>query len=816
MIDTNGIKQSDLNKELKRNSLAKYLPYFVYDDKTQQYLNTDGTNGYIWECSPLYFAGKETTDILSSLLKQDYGKNAVMQFILLGDTNIKHHCEQIKAMDVRQTPLTQKMTARHINFITNHKEYATNIKNNKLKNFRVFITLKTTQDLEETIITSVEESLSGIGLYPNIVKPSHLLSLLRSLLNGNTNIDNDNYDDTNPIAKQAILSNTKIDWSDKDIIKINDECVSVITPKSQPNPDNEQTFTELDINEMMGSWRGGIDDLVQITDRFIWSCNIVLDKEDRQIKLKSGFASLQRLAAKPHNNIGKRIAEFSKAVANLGDHHYLSFIPTLVLFANNKKSLAILCARASRMWQQKGYLMQRETMIKHMMFLSSLPFGLYLGDKKRNLVLIDRHFIAPAQSIAAQLPIQADYTGFGKPVVPFIGRKAQVQGLDIFDKSANNHNFLCCATSGSGKSVFVNYLVSNHFAAGAQIRINDLGYSYKKLVNSFGGTYLDINDDDINFNPFQNVVNAHETEDKEHDIETIAMIIGEMCFAHTEGNLDETQVNLLKHAVKHTIASGNLERGIDSVQDYLNNIKKYSNDVPNSFIEPARTMAFNFCEFSSTGQYGRFFTGIKKNNHQNDDFIVLEMESLRQKPALMRVVSLQIINMMTSEMYLGDRSIKKMNIFDEVASMFSSSQRLGLVVEDGYRRARKYHGSFGTIFQSILDTKLFGRTGDVMRNNAAFKFFLESEDYQKAIKDNLLDFDSFIAEMLTKIKSNKPHYSEIFAKTPAGTGMMRLMLSPYGYGVTTTDGDEVTEIENYQKQGMSIDEAIEQFAINRS
>lgn len=799
------------DKSLIRNNLSKYLPYFVYEDG--QYFNTDHSFGHIFECSPLYFAGTETTDILSSLLKQDFGKGAILQFILLADTNIRKHCEKIKSMDIRQTPLTKKMTDDHIDFISNQYKYSTKLKNNKLKNFRLFVAIKSYQELEQTTITALEESLSGAGMHPKNMPPNELLSLLRSLLNGDANIDNDNYDNSNPISKQAILADTIIDWTDKSIIKINNEFISVITPKAQPIADDSQTFNELDINEMMGSWAGGIDDLNQITDRFIWSCNILLDKVDKQIKNKSYLVNLQAPAAKLSNNIGKRLKIFSEAVANLGAKHHLAYIPSLILFGNSEKNLAQSCARITRMWERKSYLMQRESIIKHIIFLQALPFGLYPGKKKRNISLIDRHFIAPAKSIAAQLPLQADYMGFGEPVVPLIGRKGQVQGLDIFDKKSNNHNFLCCATSGSGKSVFVNFLVSNHYKAGAKIRINDLGYSYKKLVKSFGGTYLDIADDDINFNPFQVVADAPDDEDAEHDIETIAMVLGEMCFAHTEGSLNETQVNLLKHAVKHTIQAGNHANGIDSVQEYLNNLSNYTHDIPDSFINPAKELGFNLCEFGSAGQYGRFFNGLKKNTHQDDDFLVLEMESLRQKPALLRVVSLQVINMMTQEMYMGDRSIRKINIFDEVASMFSSSQRLGAVVEDGYRRARKYGGSFGTIFQSILDTKLFGRTGDVMRNNAAFQFYLESKDYQQALENKLISYEPFIAKMLTSIKSNRPHYSEIFADTPGGVGMMRLMLDPYGYGVTTTDADETTEIENYQKQnGMSIDKAIEKFA----
>jgi conjugal transfer ATP-binding protein TraC len=813
-----------IEEDLKRNQLSDYLPYLAFDEKTNEFINSDNSFGYIFECSALYFAGDKTVDSLSSLMRQNYGKNAILQFILFADTNIDDHCDLVKNGDKIKTPLTEKMSSYHAEFLKNPDAYNKKIRGNKLKNYRLFVCLKTKESLDEVVVNAFEETLNGTGLNPQKATASKLLSLIRQLLNNSKN-KNHHYNKDIPISKQAIMSDTIIDFTDKDIISINDELVSVLSPKDFPDEVNKQGLSLLQVNELIGSYQGGINDLEQITTRFLWSCNILLDKVDSEIRLKNTLAYAQRAGSKISNSIEDRITALSQATKNINSEYYLKFIPSLIIFADNKKDLAISTARAIRLWESKEFLMQRETHIKHIMFLQALPFGLITGDKNKNIDFLDRHFIAGTKSIAAQLPIQGDYCGFGYPIVPFIGRKGQVQGLDLFSKGANNHNFLCCATSGSGKSFFINWLLVHYFSAGAKIRINDIGGSYKKICNLLGGVYIDIDDKNVNLNPFQSIKsNNIDNEDKEHDIETIVMILGEMIYSTTDGGeLTAEETGLLTHAVKEAIAREIVENGIDFIQTYLSDIKEYSTSgtVPDSLFNRAKELSFNLCEFSSKGEYGYLFNGVSENSWQDNPFVVLELDSLSGKSALMGVVSLQIINMMTQEMYQGDRSEKKMSIFDEVAFMFGSSQRLAKVVEDGYRRARKYNGSFGTIFQSILDTQLFGRVGEVMNNNAAFKFYLESGDYQKAIDKGIITLDGFSAELLTGIKSNKPHYSEVFMDTPGGIGVSRLMVGPYGYAVATTDADDVVEIESYkskiingEKIEVSTDEALEEFAVN--
>ncbi len=816
-----------IEKELIRDKLSDYLPYLAFDEEHQTFINTDATTGYLFECSPLYFLGEKSIKTLSSILKQDYGNGAVLQFILFGDTNISKHCEMIKGGDIRKTDLTKKISDYHTKFLKNPENYKQKIKGNKLKNYRLFVALKTQKPIDEMTILAFQETLLGAGLNPKTVNAGELLSLVRQLLNGSKH-NQTHYDDLKPISPQAIFANTDIDFS-QTIAKINDELISVLTPKAFPDQVNKQGLTSMQVNQLIGDYMGGLGDLNQITSRFIWSCNILLDKVTRELQIKSDMANIQKLGAKRKNNIADRISILSDAIKDMNNGHYLKFIPSLVIFADDKKELATATSRAIRLWESQGFLMQKENQIKHIIFLASLPFGLYPGKKQRNIEFIDRHFIARSESIVAQLPLQGDYTGFGYPVVPFVGRKAQVQGIDLYSKQANNHNFLCCATSGSGKSFFVNYLLSHYFAAGAKIRINDIGGSYKKICSVLGGMYIDVADKSVNLNPFQvshdlnksyaeSDEHSYDEVDKGHDIETIAMILGEMIYSSIDdGKLTVEEIGLLTHAVKHVVADGVVKNGIDAVQEYLNSIEKYSKDgsIPESLHIRAKELSFNLCPFSATGDYGDLFNGVSKNTWQDNPFVVLELESLSAKPALMQVVSLQIINMMTQEMYQGDRGQKKMSIFDEVAFMFGSSQRLARVVEDGYRRARKYNGSFGTIFQSILDTRLFGRVGDVMNNNAAWKFYLESKDYQKAIDKGIISMDDFSKNLLNSIKSKRPHYSEIFMETPGGCGIARLMVGPYGHAVATTDADDIKEIENYQKEGLSVTDALEKFAVAR-
>src|SRR3546814_3309055 len=83
-----------------------------------------------------------------------------------------------------------------------------------------------------------------------------------------------------------------------------------------------------------------------------------------------------------------------------------------------------------------------------------------------------------------------------------------------------------------------------------------------------------------------------------------------------------------------------------------------------------------------------------------------------------------VVNAVTQELYLSARDKPRFVLCDEAAQFMTRTDgqdlsRLAEAFGQGYRRARKYRGSFGIVLQSMNDLTLFGGTGQVILETAA-------------------------------------------------------------------------------------------------
>lgn len=354
------------------------------------------------------------------------------------------------------------------------------------------------------------------------------------------------------------------------------------------------------------------------------------------------------------------------------------------------------------------------------------------------------------------------------------------------------------------------------YASGAKIRIIDIGGSYRKMTKMYGARYLEFSGkEDIRLNPFSTVVN------EEYDLPVVSAIIAQMAYSASDVQKpSETEWTLLKDAARWAWKDRGQEADVDAVREFLLRFPKHADEFDDTdansqeITRAAQTLGYNLKEFGSGGLYGKYFNGPATFDISKDEFVVLELERLKPLKELFRVVTLQIINAVTQDLYLSDRSQPKLIILDE-AHMFLSgsggeSAILQKVIEEGYRRARKYYGSFTVITQSILDLKSFGSVGDVIHSNSAFKFYLQSVDFEKAKQEKLLDCDDFLMRLLKSVRANKQKYSELFMDTPFGLGVARLVVDPFSYYVYTSDAKEIAEIESLVESGMSYEQAIQE------
>ena len=211
--------------------------------------------------------------------------------------------------------------------------------------------------------------------------------------------------------------------------------------------------------------------------------------------------------------------------------------------------------------------------------------------------------------------------------------------------------------------------------------------------------------------------------------------------------------------------------------------------------------------FSVRGSYGSYFSGANTVSFGND-LTVLELEHLRNRRHLQKVVLLQLIYQIQQAMYLGDRSRLKLVFIDEAWDLLTDGD-VGKFIEHGYRRFRKYNGAAVTITQSMGD--LYASTvGRAVVENSANMFLLgqKAETISSLANSGRLPLSPFGVSLLRTVHTKVGRYSEIYCYTGAGAGVGRLVVSPFVQLLYSTLPAETAEIDRYRKDGLSIAEAI--------
>ena len=830
-----GLSVPELNRQTERSSLSDFLPYNSYEEETGIYLNTDNTIGFIWECVPLCFAGEKSLDTLVGIFRAGLRENSIVQFTLYADPYVRDYVEAYKYLKVRDVPLVRKTTEAFSTFLSNSVQGIEGCAGIPLRNFRLFVSVKlplTDKELDQLysqgesytnlhdvfpwlkdLYANVSEVMAGAMLYPQPMKPTQLIDMMRRLLNDREFTDCEAYDETIPIRKQMIMAET-VSHKTMSELKIGEKYFRCITPKSFPREGDP-----LQTNELFGGIWGVVSDADQIRTPFLYTLNIIFHNVKSKLHGKCNFVLNQKAVGSFAPSLMRKQTEYLEAVDEIEKGTlFVKIMPIFWTWSKDANRVGESISRVKRVWESRGYVMQEDKGILPILFMSALPFGLI--DKEKNIATLQRDFVISSHVVPTVLPIQADFAGGGAPVMTFMGRKGAFSTLDLFNSKVNNHNFYIAATSGSGKSFLVNYITYNQFAANGIARIIDIGRSYRKMTKMLNAQFIDFTEDaDICINPFSGIT------DIKTDISTIAAVVMQMIFSATDkipNDIAETGSTLVKEAIEWAFSQEGTDACIDHVHTYLKSYPQYSTDFKpgdigiggsalEDFKKIAHTMAFNLRDFTSSGTYGKWFNGKSTLDISQDEFVVLEVDGLRSRKELFKVVVLQIINAVTQDLYLSDRSRPRLVIFDEAYEFIRGDNRfLGDVIESGYRRARKYRGSFGIVTQSILDLDTFGNIGNVIRSQAAFNFYLESVDFEKARDRKLLDVDDFTLRLMKSMKTVSGKYSEIFMDSPYGKGVARLVVDPFSYYVYTSSASEYSEIEAMVERGMTYDQAIDE------
>ena len=813
--DSCGATMAELSSLHYHNKFSDFLPYMAYDAETEIYHNTDGSTGFLWECTPLVFSADKTLQISEALMRLPLPPMSVIQLLLHSDDNIKPFLEAYRSLRAgSDIPLVHDAVESYCDFLQVCTKGVPQLSSIPLRNIRLIVSLKIPVKgnvKHQEIRSSINETLSAMRMRPRPLQPPALLEWLRRLLNDSvperklpdgTELASA-YNDNLPISKQAILSGTEIDVN-SDHIQIGKSFWKCMTPMTYP-----QEVDPLTTKELFGGIWGVRSDNEQHRTPFLYALNIIFDNLKSQIRNKCDLILLQSAAGSFARTLHRKQDEHTWAIDQIDQGKVFARVMPMMWFIGDSYEKADeAIKRGKTMWEAAGYVMQEEKSILSALFISSLPMG--MRATKHNLNMLERDTIVDSAAVCNILPVQGDFSGSNEAVMLQQGRSGQIVPLSIFSKLANNFNGFCAATSGGGKSFMINNLCFSHYTAGAILRIVDIGGSYKKLCHILGEKYLDFEaGNNICINPFSNIV------DVEEDLPAISAIVMQMCYSSSdEPDINELEYTLVKDGVRWAYSAKGKEASVDDVYEYLREYPHYIAEgrrVTSTIEEHAHHLAYNMFEFTSHGSYGNYFVGESNFDIADSKFLLLELEALKNSRDLFKVVTLLVLDAVTRDLYLSDRSQRRMVIFDEAwqfLSGASGNRMMADMIESGFRRARKYQGSFFVITQSILDRQLFGAIGNIIWANADYKILLESKDYDKALSEKLIDYDEFTVEILKSMQRNGTKYSEIYMDTPFGAGVVRLAVDPFSYYLFTSHAEETAEMDRMVEGGMEYREAI--------
>jgi len=823
------LPQSTHRALLDRVRLSEFLPYLVYDEDMGLYMMEDGTVGFIIEMLPRVYASETTASTLESMLSTLPSYSSV-QVLAYGSPYLDPVINRWRNLDVGNSSLLTVWKERYAEFMKARTvSQVTPVMKARIRDIRVFVSIKMSkgQTKKSFLKKGPMHSLSNVfsDQYEQAqeaksrvqgslqtgnfdfwdVTPDMLVRLLYEILNPNHDLSvMPTYDTAMPIKRQVLAYDT--------MVNIGDNCVEMdgVRYGSLSVKEYPQQFHLAYMGELLGDY---FFNEAQFSSTFMVCYNAVkLPSEyHSDLKKRASVILLQKFPESIFPKLVMKQADLRDGMEKIERSEPLLFSSLNVMITGrSEKDLAVNSERAMSFWRSKKFTLMPDKFIVLPVFLSCLPLC-FDQDVEKNL---GRSRLWFSDTAASFFPIEGDWKGSKTPAIPLVSRRGQIIAFDIFDSPTNFGSYII-ATSGSGKSFFVNYMTTNYLALGARIFILDIGRSYKKLCDIFGGQWLEFDPQNpVSMNPFSTLENTDDLQEFMDYLINLVFFMGSPVSQRLSEEIEKLVKTYLEQAITACYSSMGKDMLIDHIIEALREIGKGDGRV--------QDFAVQLEPYSTRGRFGRFFAG-KSEIDFTSSLVVVENDRLENIPELRDPVMMITTYHISRNIYMqkkgsGARYAKNIVFIDE-AHKFLGNPKIDLFIEQAYRRFRKHGAGICIITQGFNDLYVpndqginTSRAGRVIIENSAFKFFLlqTPESLQTLKISRQIPLQEFEFDMLASIRPVKGQYSEIFVSTPWGLNTIaRYVPDKFSYYLYTTDKHDKDRVERKVAEGKDIIGAIE-------
>ncbi len=794
------INSSDLRYLFGFHSLNDLLHYEVYDDETSLFINRKSL-GFILEAGTLIGSSEEIENILASVITDSLPHYADIQFLLWASPKIEPFLEAFHQQRSKNKTFAWLAQKRVDYFRKGAHESLRNSGSYLLRNFRLFVSVsipKKQDDAMSELVDlreDIESSFKSISMSSKRLNAQEFISVFSDIITPTKDISPTNtpWNEYDSLSLQL----TDPEWCLKVkphslLFSSEDESVDVrcLTVRSFP-----AKATQWKMNENIGQL---FNSALQIP------CPFIINFSIRKIKQESAMANTQITSMQRESTAKSPLAKFKPSVREeyndwefvkdrlaQGDSLVKTFY-SITLFSEPNQAKANE-KKVRDLYRANGWKIVKTYFLQLQSWLSLLPMkmteGLY-----DDLKYFGRLKTMTAFNAVNVAPLQGEWKGTRTPSLILPGRRGQIATWNPFDNEGGNYNISIVAAPGKGKSALVQEYIVATLGAHGTVQVIDQGHSQQKTCKLLGGEFIEFSPDSpICLNPFTHITDLDES------ILMLKPLIANM--ARPVKGATEEELSSIEQAIKGAYERDGNDSTITMVATWLS---EKNDDV-------CKNLAHLLYSYTKDGIYAKFFEGESTIDFESP-FVVMELQDLKSRKELRKIVLQLLIYQISQKMYHSDRNKIKSCIIDEAWDLFDDDNITSAkFIEAGYRTARKFRGNFISIAHSI---------GDFHKNPMSraafdcsdFKIILgqTEEAINKLKQDNIMDIDGYTERLLKSLKITK-NYSECIIKGPDGMSVHQVIFDPYSRILYSTKGQEFDAVNQLMSgnNAVRLEEAVE-------
>ena len=800
-------KTSHLTNELVKSSLkgavnlSDYIFYRYFDQDKQLFFGEHGMGGFCLEISPIVGVNPNAEISLDYFFKKELPDNYFVQFLLLASNEIEPILSLWESGRTSSHPILQKLTKRRAEYIRKRAGDLSGKYGRIARDFKIFINVSRQIALKESDIKELVgfrkillEKLKNMQFQSRVCDEHDLIALNKEIFEFREG-SQQKYECNNPYAtlnERVLSANMRYRLDDK---CLNNLTTNISTSCFSLNKYPSDWSLGKMINLLGDSQAFGSDLPCRFIISYTVASNITSSHKSTLIAKGTKVIEASEQWYSRHNRDLHRQAINWKDVIDsaknedrfLSESFQVAVSSSLEMLASAEQAIVGL-------YSKYGFELIRQDNFHLPSLLSMLPMmqSVYWG----SLSMVRNVKIALSSTVMSRLPIHAEWKGVPESGILFFGRNGQIFNWNHFYKIASgNFNGVVIGPSGGGKSVALQENVVCQMCMGAQVFVLDIGKSFQEIAKLLDGDIIQFGKSvRVVLNPFSTFKPGMNLEDFNLMVKGAKALLTIMCGA--EGEVGEAE---LEKAIKAAVQLNNYQIDINGFVEYLQA----------SDSARLRDYGLSLYSYTSDGIYGKYFSGGRSSDFKKQ-LTIFEFEEIKKDEKLMSIVLQTLLMEITNQFLLGDRKKRFVIIIDEAWNLLDYTAKF---IAELYRTVRKYNGAIISCVQNISDLD-HDRDRKTILSNSTWTVLLQQN---KTDLGNFRNSEAFKDKLslIESISFVPGKFSEMLLYTNGVAVVGRLLLDKYSATLYSTDAADYSALETMQKQGMSLDEAIEELSIKK-